>query len=66
MHKSGPRIDPWGTPVERFNISEFMSLIPHIASDLLKANWSDFLLSQYVRKLSLHSVLLFFSNDGDP
>ena len=26
---------------------------------------SDFLLSQYVRKLSLHSVLLFFSNEGD-
>ena len=31
--------------------------------DLLKAN--NFLLSQYVIKLSLHSVLLFFSNEGD-
>ena len=31
----------------------------------LKANWSDFLLSQYVTKLSLHSVLLLFSNEGD-
>ena len=32
----------------------------------LKANQSDFLLSQYVRKLSFHSVLLFFSNEDDP
>ena len=31
----------------------------------LKANY-DFLLSQYVRKLSLNSVLMFFSNEGDP
>ena len=31
----------------------------------LKANYSDFLLSQSVIKLSLHSVLLFFSNEGD-
>ena len=31
----------------------------------LKANSSDFLLSQYVVKLSLHSVLLSFSNEGD-
>ena len=31
----------------------------------LKANYSDFLLSQYVIKLLLHSVLLFFSNGGD-
>ena len=30
----------------------------------LKANWSDFLLSQCVRKRSLDSVLLFFSNRG--
>ena len=30
-----------------------------------EANWSGFLLSQCVIKLSLHSVLLFFSTEGD-
>ena len=39
--------------------------VEHFDTQLLKANWSDFLLSQCVRKLSLHSVLLFFSNEGD-
>ena len=34
--------------------------------NVLKANYNAILLSQYVRKLSLHSVLLFFSNESDP
>ena len=36
-----------------------------LVSTFLKTNYSDFLLSQYVIQLSLHSALLFFSYEGD-
>ena len=52
--------------MNRIKYSTAAVRVNSIAKLLLKANQSDFLLSQYVRKLSLHSVVLFFSNEGDP